>query len=130
MTPDRQCVVLVVDDEEAMEKYIQELLKQHDFEHTSFNDPVEALSFFEENFERVELIVSDIKMPGIDGVELARRAASIKPEIAVILLSGYNEVLPGAAVLPNVRAVLDKPLVRTDLIQAVGDILRNCRQGS
>lgn len=123
----QKCIILVVDDEEMMEEYIQDLLRERGYEHASFMDPVKALEFFSKNADRVELVISDIRMPGIDGLELAKRAVEIKADVPIILLSGYSEKLPEAASLPNVRAVLEKPLLKTDLVQAVESVMTGCR---
>jgi CheY-like chemotaxis protein len=124
---ERKCVIVVVDDEKMMEEYIEELLQKRGYEHKSFDDPAKALDYFAENAESVDLIISDIKMPHIDGLELTRRAADIKNHVPVILLSGYSERLPEAATMENVRAVLEKPLLKTDLLQAVEGALTGCR---
>lgn len=122
-----KCIVLVVDDEQMMEEYIEELLQRYGYEHQSFTSPAEALEFFSVHRDEVDLIISDIKMPAIDGFELTRKAALMRPDIPVILLSGYSETLPDAATLPNVRALLEKPLLKTDLLQAVEGVLKTCR---
>jgi CheY-like chemotaxis protein len=122
---------MVVDDERLMEEYIAELLRGQGYEYASFNDPGQAIAFFSANAESVGLIISDIRMPSIDGLELARRAVEIKPDISIILLSGYSEKLPQASVMPNVQAVFEKPLLKTDLMQAVASVMNKCRsQGS
>lgn len=122
----RRCVVLVVDDEKMMEEFIEELLQSRGYEHVSFTDPAEAIRFLARNADRIDLMISDIRMPVIDGIELAKKAVEIKNDIPIILLSGYSEKLPQAATIPNVRAVLEKPLLKTDLIQAVESIIKGC----
>ncbi len=110
-----------------VEEYIEELLKAEGYEHASFTDPVEAIRYLAQNADRIDLLISDIRMPVVDGFELAKKAVEIKGGIGIILLSGYSEKLPQAATLPNVRAVLDKPLLKTDLIQAVKSAIGGCK---
>lgn len=126
MADEKPCLILVVDDEEQIEGYIQELLQRQGYEQVSFVDPEKALEFFRQNAQRIGLIISDIRMPGIDGVELTRRAAQVKKDIQVILLSGYTDKLVDAASLPNVRACLEKPVLKTDLIQTVEGVIDGC----
>ena len=115
----KTCNIVVVDDEELIGDYIQELLQGRGYDTVSFTDPIKALEFLSKNRERVDLIVSDIVMPTVDGMELAKEAVKISEEIAIIFLSGYFERLIGAAPLPNVWAVLAKPVLKTDLLQTV-----------
>jgi CheY-like chemotaxis protein len=127
MAEEKKCVIVVVDDEETMADYVEELLGSYGYEHHSFIDPAKALEFFSRNADRVDLIISDVKMPGIDGAALVRRAAQVRADIPAILLSGFSETLPEVASISNVKAVLEKPLVKTDLLQAVRDVLSGCR---
>lgn len=116
-------VILVVDDEEQMVDYIETVLKRSGYDTVSFLDPVKALAFFTENAERVDLILSDITMPGMDGMELAQRVSRIRGDVAVILMSGYSDRLFGAASLPNIKAVLDKPVLKADLMEEVEKVV-------
>jgi two-component system, cell cycle sensor histidine kinase and response regulator CckA len=121
------CHVLVVDDEEEIEEYVREVLRRRGYSSSSFRDPLKALDYFMENAEKVDLVVSDIVMPEMDGIQLAQRVAEIREDIPIILLSGYSDRLVEGAALPNVKALLDKPVLRTDLVQAVEGIIQSCR---
>jgi DNA-binding NtrC family response regulator len=123
-------VILAVDDDESMIAFIEELLRSYGCEHISFSEPEKALEFFAWNAEKVDLIISDVVMPGINGLDLAREVARLKADTPVILLSGYGETLTEAAALPNVKAVLEKPLVRTDLLQTVEGVLAQGHRSS
>lgn len=79
------------------------------------SEPEKALEFFAWNAAKVHHIISDIVMPGLNGLELAREAGKLKAGIAVILLSGFGETFPQAATVGNVIAVLEKPLARMSL---------------
>jgi two-component SAPR family response regulator len=103
----KQCFILVVDDERQVCEYIQAVLRRRGYKMASFQEPIQALEFLSANAEEVDLIVSDIVMPGIDGIELAKRAAHIRGDIPIILLSGYSKRLVDAASGPNVKVVLE-----------------------
>jgi len=118
-TAARVCHVMVVDDEEQIDEYIQEVLRKRGYSSASFRDPLRALDYFIENAEKVDLVVSDIVMPEMDGIQLARRVAEIRENIPIILLSGYSDRLVDGLSLPNVKALLDKPVLKIDLVQAV-----------
>ncbi len=121
------CHVLVVDDEEEIEEYVREVLRRRGYNSSSFHDPLKALGYFMENPEKVDLVVSDIVMPEMDGIQLAQKMAEIRGDIPIILLSGYSDRLVEGASLFNVKALLDKPVLRTDLVQAVEGIIQSCR---
>lgn len=124
MTP-KGCVILVVGDE-TVSADLKELLENYGYERVAFNNPEKALEFFAWNADRIDLIISDVVMPGLDGFEVAKQASTLKPDIAVILLNASGKTLPGAARVTNVRAVLEKPSLKTDLLQIVEGVLTAC----
>jgi two-component system cell cycle response regulator CpdR len=104
------------------------LLEHHDYDHVSFDNGEEALDFLSKHTDSVDLILSDIKMPRMDGIELAAKAAQIKPNIPIILISGYSDKLWEGMTAPNVKAVLDKPVFRIDLVQTIEAVLGNAKR--
>jgi CheY-like chemotaxis protein len=127
MQPEKPCLILTVDDNEHVEACIEELLERYDYDYVSFDNGKEALDFLSKHSDSVDLILSDIKMPGIDGIELATKAMQIKGNIPIILISGYSEKLREGMTAPNVKAVLDKPVLKTDLIQTIETVLGNVK---
>lgn len=125
MQQEKPCLILVVDDEESVEAYIHELLERHDYDHVSFDNGEEALDFLSKHADSVDLILSDINMPRMDGIKLAAKAAQIKPDIPIILISGYSDKLWEGMTVPNVKAVLDKPVLKIDLVQTIETIIGN-----
>ena len=107
--------VLIVDDEQV--------LRREGYDTVTFGQPLKALDYLTNNASEVDLILTDIVMLDMDGIELAKRAARITRETPVILLSAYSERLVDGAALPNVKAVLDKPLLRTDLMHAIESVI-------
>ena len=118
--------VIVVDDEKEVEECLQTVLGRLGYDDVSFYDPLKAIEYLRDSDGSIDLILSDIAMPGIDGIEPARRAGEIKPDVPVILLSGYSERFPEAAALPNVKGVLHKPVLRADLAEAVENVIKGC----
>ena len=81
---------MLVDDEPLVTTALSNLLfLELDIEAISFNDPRKALDFL--GSDRVEVIISDFLMPGVDGIELLRAARSAQPEVPRILLTGYAD---------------------------------------
>ena len=86
---DRPKRILVVDDEESIQLLYREELEDEGYEVTSAMNGEEALKEFSENTP--DLVVLDINMPGIDGIEVLRQMKQAKPGVPVILSSAYPE---------------------------------------
>ncbi len=117
--------VLIVEDQDIFAEYIEEILKRHGYTTVSFREPFRALDYLLQHGSDIDLILTDIVMPHMDGIELARRVARMRRDVPVILLSAYSEQLEEGAGLPNVRAVLGKPVMRADLLRAIDGVLRS-----
>jgi CheY-like chemotaxis protein len=85
---ERKAVVLIVDDEYLMRGVLKEILEDCGFHVIAAASGAEAIWYLSK-LETVDLVFSDIKMPGIDGFEVARWVHQHKPDIPVILASGY-----------------------------------------
>jgi CheY-like chemotaxis protein len=110
--------VLVVDDEEVMRSL---LIRTMEFEHYrvyAATDGVEALSILERGFP-VDLVISDVSMPRMDGRELAAELAKRHPRLPVVLISGVY--LGGGPDLPG--PVLPKPFTPMALASRVREVL-------
>jgi CheY-like chemotaxis protein len=82
--------VLVVDDDEAVRNIVAEMLVRHGYEVVAVTTSDAALLMVEEGL-RPDVLVSDVVMPRIGGLELAERLVQLHPELRVILSSGYTE---------------------------------------
>jgi DNA-binding response OmpR family regulator len=80
--------VLLVDDEEEFVKALAERLKMRDLRSDTVLDGEEALSFVED--QEPDVMVLDLKMPGIDGMEVLRQVRKAYPNIQVIILTGHG----------------------------------------
>jgi PAS domain S-box-containing protein len=81
--------VLYVDDEEALVYLTARVLERMGYEVLGFSDPVAALEAFRENPARFDVVVTDLSMPGMSGFHLARALLQLRPDIAVLMTSGY-----------------------------------------
>lgn len=80
--------ILVVDDEEDIRQILCDSLADDNFEVITCSDGYEALELIKEGF--FELIITDLRMPGIDGIELIDTIKQISPEVPVIMLTAYG----------------------------------------
>ena len=121
--------VVVVDDEEAVRDYLNEVLTLEGYDCKCFPESSSALEYLGETPETPALVLTDIRMPGLDGLELLKRVRSLSPGLPVILISGYYE--PSTA-LEAVRAgatdYLFKPAKPAEVISIVARHLRGDRE--
>ena len=85
-------IVGVVDDEIDITTLFHDVLCENilDASVYAFNDPIAALKHFTENKESYALIISDLRMPGLNGLELLKKVKSSNPNVRTILMSAYN----------------------------------------
>ena len=83
--------ILVVDDELRMRKLIKDFLKQKNYNILEANDGEEALSVFQENQERIQLVLLDVMMPKLDGWSVLRQIRQMDKKIPVIMLTARAE---------------------------------------
>jgi PAS domain S-box-containing protein len=117
--------VLLVEDEKMVGEFMAELLGDWGLEVKVERNPLEAERWLAEDPARVDLVLTDQTMPGMTGLELARRAGALRPGLPVILYSGYAENLrPAELGRCGVRALLAKPVEPAPLFAALAEALR------
>ena len=92
MMKSTQCKILIVDDEIAVTNTLCEMVKKLNFTAVCVQDPKEALNIVEADLDSFDLMLTDINMPEITGIDLASRAKEKIPDFPVILLSGFVNV--------------------------------------
>jgi CheY-like chemotaxis protein/two-component sensor histidine kinase len=117
--------VMIVDDETALVAFAEETLAELGYEPVGFASSLAALQAFREEPKRFDLVLSDETMPDLTGTELAREIRQLRPEISIILMSGYGGAqLSERAQAAGVIDVLHKPLVRRDIAEPVARALQ------
>jgi DNA-binding NtrC family response regulator len=88
----RQRIVSIVDDDVNTATFFHEALRQNidGISVFSFIDPVKAFEHFTENQENYALVISDLRMPGLNGLELLKKVKTSNPKVRTILMSAYN----------------------------------------
>ena len=118
--------VLLVDDESVLVEMVQEMLEDLGYRVTGVVGGPEALEVFRQFPEDFDLIVTDLDMPGISGIRLAEEVTGIRPEMPIILCTGFSDGLDREqGKLVGIREVLMKPLAIEDLALAARAALRS-----
>lgn len=114
-----QCV-LVLDDDPALVALAEETLARLGYEPVGFDDPMQALDAVGAEPARFDAVLSDEIMPGLDGTGFARRVHELRPDLPVLIVSGFGGPgLAERAAQAGVRQVLAKPLAQADLARAL-----------
>jgi len=116
--------VLLTEDEQDVREIAREFLESGGYRVIEAKDGAEAVQIAAQNDGRIQLLVTDMVMPGMTGQELAVRLRSEHPGLCVIFMSGYSEnaAMELANADPTVR-LLTKPFSRATILRAVGEIL-------
>ncbi len=84
--------ILLIDDEILILENLKFVLELEDFEVIDFDDPQEALSYFRENTPLIDAIITDMRLPGLSGLELIDAFLQYMPEIGIIVLTGHGDM--------------------------------------
>jgi nitrogen-specific signal transduction histidine kinase/ActR/RegA family two-component response regulator len=118
--------VLFVDDEEALVRLGEEMIADLGYEPIGFTSSNAALAHFREAPQRFDVVLSDESMPEMTGSELAAEIRKIRPDIPIVLMSGYvSAALSARARDAGVGDVLAKPLVSRDIARSLAGALRH-----
>ena len=117
--------VMVCDDDEDIVTVIDTGLENKGYAVHSFHDPIEALRHVEDGCKDCEILISDVRMPNMNGFQLVRRIREINPDIKVIMMTAFEVNKPEfETVFPsmNVDGVLRKPFLPSRLAEMVKEI--------
>jgi two-component system cell cycle response regulator CpdR len=113
--------ILLAEDDDAMRQFLSTALTRDGHRVISHRDGQQALAALD---RRYDLLIADIVMPGLDGIELARRARESDPRLRVMFITGFAAVAleDGKPVVPG-ATVLSKPFHLRDLVSQVKQLL-------
>jgi len=114
--------ILLVDDEQILANLAAAFLTQAGYAVTKFYDPASALAAFRSHPYDYDLLLTDLAMPGMTGVDLAERMRELRPELPVVLCTGYGGD-PGSVMHRHCDVILAKPCGRVELYEAVREAL-------
>jgi CheY-like chemotaxis protein len=112
--------VLVVDDEPGLLQLIVMVLKQHGHTVLSASNGVEGLMVYSSYHGNIDLVLTDVQMPGMNGIEMAERVRAINPGARILLMSGF---VPDNLAVPGEFQLIRKPFMPKQLVEYVAQAL-------
>jgi two-component SAPR family response regulator len=121
--------VLVLDDDFDLASLVKLILQKHGFKNVfAFTDPLLALEHFRINHKDYSLIISDIRMPIMNGFEFVGKARKINPKVKILLMTAFeiddkefSRVLPK----PKIDGLIQKPASSTQILSTISKIITN-----
>jgi two-component system cell cycle sensor histidine kinase/response regulator CckA len=115
--------ILVVDDNSSVLALTAAILRKGNYAVLQANEGLEALRVAEDHQGTIDLLLSDIMMPGISGIELAQTLRDLRPDLNVVFMSAYTD--GSLDLLSFSWKFIAKPFAASKLLETINDALRN-----
>jgi two-component system cell cycle sensor histidine kinase/response regulator CckA len=116
--------VLIVEDETDLRELARELLEANGYKVIEAERGEKAIQLVEHSHTPIDLLLTDVVMPGIGGRQLAKRLLELRPGLHVLYMSGYtDDVITSRGVLPEKSLLMPKPFTRAILLRRVREAL-------
>ena len=112
--------IAIIDDEVDLVNLFQEALENNGFKVCAFTDPIQAFNTLEKKIQEYGLILSDFRMPNLNGYVLCTKLILLNPELKVILMSAYDIMECDTSKFK----IIKKPILIAQLLQIVMDSLK------
>ncbi|MBO3740655.1 response regulator [Actinoplanes flavus] len=121
-----QPTVLVVDDEEDLRDIMQRMLERRgSYATLAAGDPDEAIAICREHPSEIDVLITDLTLPGVSGGELAKTIRDLRPGIGVVFVSGLpKDIAVGKGEIDEGDVLVKKPFTADPLLEAVREALR------
>ena len=119
-------IILIIDDEFGIVDSIKIWLERYNFAVCGFTDPLQALEFFKHNSGTITLVLSDIRMPQMNGYELVTKIKELQPKVKVILMSAFEiNDKEFSRMLPSVEiGLISKAVSMKNLVEHIENITK------
>ena len=116
--------LLLVDDEAAVARFTGVILQRQGYTVKIFGETKDALAWFTAQPGQADLLVTDVNMPGMNGVDLAMAISALRRDLPILFVTGYGRIETSRLRdLPNRHAVLAKPFDTADLLASIRKLL-------
>jgi two-component system cell cycle sensor histidine kinase/response regulator CckA len=114
----------VVEDQEAVRSFAKAALRQHGYQVIQASNGDQALSVANSHSGQINLLLTDVIMPGLNGRDLSDRLKAVRPNVKALFMSGYTaDVIANRGVLNPGIAFLHKPFSQEELARKVREVL-------
>lgn len=118
--------ILFVDDEITIANMMQIILTDLGYKTTILTSSLEAVKTYQKNPAHFDLVITDMTMPEMTGVELSRKLLTLQPDVSIILCTGFSESIDASrAKSIGIRKFLDKPFDQLTLAKTIRNVLKN-----
>jgi len=115
--------ILLVDDEEGVRKLVSAVLRSNGYDVLEAHTGMAALATYEKNGHKIDLVLTDVVMPMMSGLELGRELATRAPGLKILYMSGYRDNAIGDSSSEAPKAFLHKPFTPDVLLSKVREVL-------
>jgi response regulator RpfG family c-di-GMP phosphodiesterase len=116
--------ILLVDDELDIVNSIKRWLQADGFKVYGFANPLQALEYFQNNYDKIDLVLSDIRMRKLNGYELVKKIKVIRPETKVVFMTALESTEDISKILPSIKidGFVSKPGRLENLVNTIESI--------
>jgi two-component system, cell cycle sensor histidine kinase and response regulator CckA len=122
LSPKGSETILLVDDEDGVRQLVCAVLKSNGYDVLEASNAGAALATYDKNDHKIDMVLTDVVMPQMNGFDLGRKLASRAPRLKILYMSGYRDN-PGDAIAETPRAFLHKPFTPDVLLNKVREVL-------
>jgi CheY-like chemotaxis protein len=120
--------ILLVDDENPVISLEKQILERLGYQITSRTSSLDAVEVFRSDPDAFDIVITDVSMPNMTGDQLAKEILLIKPDIPIIICTGFSErITKEKAEAIGIKGFLMKPIVRSDIAHEVRKVLDACK---
>ena len=120
--------ILLVDDDDGVRRILRKVLESQPYRIVENGLPLAARAVFDGNPAAIDLLVTDLKMPGMSGQDLAAHFWLVKPEMRVLFISGYADHTYAQTLNGPRSRFLEKPFASNLLLAQVAELLADYRR--
>ena len=118
--------IWVVDDEPALGEVLRRMINRQGYEATVFTHPEAAWTEIQNNPDAFDVLISDLTMPGMTGLDLAGKVLGLRPGLPIIIITGSSSALTKAEIqATGIRDLVSKPLSYEAFAQVLRQVLRD-----
>jgi CheY-like chemotaxis protein len=122
--------ILLVDDKAPIIHMEKQMLERLGYRITSFTSSKDALAAFKADLLQFDLVVTDMNMPDVNGMQLVKKLIAVRPQIFIIICTGFSERINKENMAAmGIKGLLIKPLVMSDLAEKIRKVLDDWNQG-